>query len=128
MIELIEKDLSYKIVGILFSVYNSLGSGYQEKYYQRAIAEELKIKGVKFKEQVYIPLYYKNKSIGKYFIDFIVEDKIVVEIKTNNKFYPRDIKQVLAYLKTSDIKLGILANFSRQKLYLKRILKGKNNS
>jgi GxxExxY protein len=97
MAEIVEKELSYKIVGILFSVYNELGGGYQEKYYQRAIAHSLKEHGIKFKEQVHVPLHFHSESIGKYFLDFVVEDKIVVEIKVAGKFYVRDVKQVLAY-------------------------------
>lgn len=127
MANIIEKDLSYKIVGVLFEVYNNLGGGYQEKYYQRAIAKELKNSGLKFKEQVKIPLKFKEESIGKYFLDFLVEDKIVLEIKASSKFFTRDIKQILAYLKSTNIELGILANFSRNGLKFKRILKGQNS-
>src|SRR3989344_4718542 len=99
MIKLIEKDLSYKIVGILFDVYNSLGGGYQEKYYERAIAKELTVNKIGFKEQIHVPLSYKGDSIGRYFLDFLIENKIVLEIKVGSKFYVRDIKQVLSYLK-----------------------------
>lgn len=127
MTKIIEKDLSYKIVGILFDVYNNLGGGYQEKYYQRAIAKELKDSGLKFKEQVKIPLKFKEESIGKYFLDFLIEDRIVLEIKASSKFFTRDIKQILAYLKSTNIELGILANFSRNGLKFKRILKGQNS-
>jgi len=101
-----------------------LGSGYQEKYYQRAIARELNNRNIKFKEQVLVPLNFKGERIGKYFIDFLVEDKILLEVKVADKFYNRDIKQVLGYLKSKDIELGILANFTRKGLRIKRILKG----
>lgn len=124
MANLVEKELSYKIVGALFNVYNSLGGGYQEKYYQRAIAKELSNQRIGFKEQVYIPLYYGKENIGRYFLDFVINEKIVLEIKAGSKFYIKDIKQILAYLKANNIQLGILANFSRQGLQLKRILKG----
>ena len=124
MADIIEKELSYKIVGALFEVYNSFGGGYQEKYYQKALAKEFNNRGIKFTEQVAIPLVYKGESIGRYFLDFNVEDKIIVEIKAANKFYIRDIKQVLGYLKATNISLGILANFGRSGLQLKRILKG----
>ncbi len=124
MANLVEKDLSYKIVGILFGVYNSLGGGYQEKYYQRAITQELKRQGIKFKEQLAIPLDFGGHSIGRYFLDFLIEDRIVLEVKAASRFYPRDVKQLLAYLKRADIELGILANFSRNNLQLKRVLRG----
>ena len=124
MAGLIEKDLSYKIVGSLFGVYNELGGGYQEKYYQRAIREAFRENKLTFAEQVLVPLQYKSSSIGRYFLDFVVEGKIVLEVKAANTFYPRDIRQVLAYLKSTGIELGILANFSKKRLEFKRILKG----
>ena len=126
MAELVEKELSYKIVGVLFEVYNKLGGGYQEKYYQRAVARELKNRSLKFTEQVKVPLNFKGESIGRYFLDFLVEGKVILEIKVVNRFYQRDIKQVLAYLKSTDVTLGVLANFSRNGLQLKRILRGSN--
>jgi len=117
--------LSYKIVGVLFRIHSALGSGYQEKYYQKAIATELKKQNISFKEQVCVPLMYSGESIGRYFIDFVINEKIILEIKAAQKFYARDIRQVLAYLKQSDIQLGIVANFGKEKLEYKRILKGK---
>jgi len=124
MAKLVEKELSYKIIGILFDVYNNLGGGYQEKYYQRAVSQEFKNRDIKFKEQISIPLSFKGISIGRYFFDFLIEDKIILEIKVANKFYIRDVKQVLAYLKATNTSLGILANFNRNNLQFKRILKG----
>jgi len=124
MAKLVKKELSYKIIGILFDVYNNLGGGYQEKYYQRAVSQEFKNRDIKFKEQISIPLSFKGISIGRYFLDFLIEDKIILEIKVANKFYIRDVKQVLAYLKATNTSLGILANFNRNNLQFKRILKG----
>ena len=122
--DLVHKELSYFIVGILFNVYNELGGGYQEKYYQRAIASELRKNNINFKEQVIVPLNYGDTGIGRYYIDFVIDGKIVLEIKVLPRFYSRDIKQVLAYLKSSNLPLGILASFNRQELKFKRILKG----
>lgn len=116
--------MSYKVTSVLFDVYNALGGGYQEKYYQRALAKEFKNRNIDFKEQLNIPLSFKGESIGRYFLDFLIEDKVVVEIKSTPRFYARDIQQVLAYLKSQNIMLGILANFGRTGLQLKRILKG----
>jgi len=122
--KLIYPELSYKIVGVLFEVYNGIGGGFQEKYYQRAIAKEFKCEKIKFIEQLPINICYKGDSLGRYFLDFLVEDKIIVEIKNASKFYPKDIKQVLGYLRAKNLKLGILACFSRNGLIYKRILKG----
>ena len=124
MADLIYPELSYKIIGTLFEVYNELGGGYQEKYYQRAIGKELENRCIRFTEQLPIELSYKGESLGRYFLDFLIEEKIILEIKSASKLYPRDIKQVLGYLKEKDLELGILACFNKDKLSYKRILKG----
>lgn len=120
--DLIYPELSYQIVGILFEVYKHLGSKYQEKYYQRAVADELKRCDLSFIEQAKTPLKYKNKTIGSYSLDFLVENKIALEIKKDNNFSHRNIEQVVAYLKALNLKLGILANFTTKGLMFKRIL------
>lgn len=125
MAKLIEKELSYEISGVTFEVYKTLGGGYQEKYYQRAIAKELKNRGIKFTEQLPVPLTFKGENLGRYFLDFLIEDRIVLEVKVGNKIYNRDIKQVLAYLHSTNKKLGIIALFTRNGVNIKRILKGK---
>ncbi len=128
MYGLVEEELSYQIVGALFEVYNDLGGGYQERYYQRAIAQELRKRKLSFIEQVKIPLSYKGNSIGRYFLDFLIENRVILEIKVSERFYARDIQQILSYLKSTEIPLGILASFGRNKLKIKRILRGLSNS
>lgn len=120
--QIVEKELSYKIVGILFSVHSQLGNRYQEKYYQRAVAEGLLENGFTFKKELLVDLEYNSKKVGKYFLDFLIEDKIVLEIKAVPWLKPADFKQVLAYLKAKKLRLGILANFRPSSLIYKRIL------
>ena len=124
MVEIVHKDLSYKIVGILYEIYNNLGPGYQEKYYQSAIKMALEREGVPFLEQVRADMDFKGKFIGRYYIDFVVGHKIVLEIKVSTNFSRRDIRQVIGYLKKSGLELGILATFANESLKFKRILKG----
>lgn len=124
MADLVEKDLSYQVNGVLFDVYNELGGGYPEKYYQRAISLALQKKGIRFEEQLMVPLDFEGASIGRFFLDFFIESKLVLEIKSAPRLYPRDRKQVLSYLQRHNIQLGILANFHRQELQVKRILRG----
>ncbi len=123
---LLHKELSYQIIGVLFKVHTKLGGGYQEKYYQRAIALELKRQDISFQEQVPVDLSYEEERIGKYYLDFVIENKIVLEIKAAPHFHNKDIKQVLSYLKKAGLELGILANFTKEKLEFRRILRGKN--
>jgi len=120
--KVIYKELSYKIVGCLFDVYNELGYGYQEKYYEKALAEGFKQAGLNYQEQLHIPLTFKDLKIGDYFLDFLVEDKIVVELKKGDRFSIKNIEQVFAYLKAKGLKLGILAQFSTNGLKFKRIV------
>ena len=125
MAELIHPELSYKIVGILFKVYNQLGGGYQEKYYQQAIKRELFCSQIPFLEQVRADLNYNGRLIGRYYLDFIIDHKIVLEIKAVPAFSTKEIMQVLNYLKQTDLQLGILASLNRNNLFYKRILRGK---
>lgn len=116
------KELSYQLVGILFSVHNELGNRYQEKYYQRAIEEALTTARVRFTREISVDLQYNGKNIGKYFLDFLIEDAIILEIKAVPRLLPKDFSQVFAYLRANNIELGILANFRKERLAYKRIL------
>ena len=118
----IYKDLSYKIMGILFKVHNKLGPAYQEKYYQRAIEKELKTQNILFTREFQVEIRYENEMIGKYFIDFVIENKIALEVKNVNFFHRKYLNQVLAYLSASGLKLGILVNFNQDRLFSKRIV------
>ena len=125
--KLIYPKLSYRVVGILFDVYNELGGGYQEKYYQRAIAKRFKRENIKFQEQVVFSLEFDKEKIGRYFLDFLLENKIILEIKITPRFYIRDIRQILAYLKRTNLQLGILSSFTRNGLIFKRVINICNN-
>ena len=125
--DLIKKDilypeLSYKIVGCAFDVFNELGPGFHEKYYQRALAEALKEKRINFAEQVYTPLKYKDSIIGKQYLDFLVENNVIVELKKGNIFSKRHIDQVINYLKTKNLQLAILINFTNNGVVSKRLV------
>jgi len=78
--DILYPELSYKIVGIAFDIYNSLGPDYHEKYYQRALTEELKNQRLVFQEEVPYSIIYKEKIIGRNYLDFLIDDKIIMEI------------------------------------------------
>jgi len=117
--KVIYPELSYKIVGILYNVHTELGGKYQEKYYQRAVEKALLSEKIPFEKELMVDL---GEKIGKYFLDFLIEGKIILELKATPFFHPDDFYQVLAYLKAISLKLGILANFRGRKLVYKRIL------
>ena len=120
--DLLYPELSYKITGILFNVSNKLGGGYLEKYYQKAVAESLKTAGIKFAEQLHAPFMFNGIQIGKCFLDFLVDGKIILELKRGNRFFGKDIEQVYSYLKINNLQLGILANFTNHGVETKRIV------
>lgn len=122
MPRILHKELSFKIVGILFSVHTQLGNRYQEKYYQRAVEQALIENKIKFKKELAVDLSYNNKKIGKYLLDFLIEDMVILELKAVPRLLPKDFKQVLGYLKSNNLELGILANFQPESLVYKRIL------
>lgn len=128
--KIVYPELSYRIMGILFDVYNNLGRGYQERYYQIAIRKELEQAQIPYLEQVRTELEFNGESVGRYYIDFIIDGKIVLEIKAKSYFSFKDVRQVLAYLKKTKLELGILASFGGSSLNYRRILKGyqANNS
>lgn len=123
--ELVYPELSYKIIGIVYKIYNELGGGYQEKYYQEALKREFKKNGLGFIEQLKVELQYDGDKIGRYFLDFVIEHKIVIELKVTPKFSQRDIMQVLGYLKQGGLNLGILISMNRNGVIFKRILRGR---
>ena len=116
--DLIFPELSYKIIGCAYDVFNELGYGHHEKFYQKALAIALKKQGVAFNEQVYTPLKFMNETVGKLFFDFIVEDKIVVELKKSNFYSKTNIDQVNEYLKASKIQLALLINFTSTGVFI----------
>lgn len=125
--DLVEPDLSYNIVGVSFRVSNELGPGLHEKYYQKGVAEGFRQESVPFREQVPIPLTFADKVIGRYFADFVVAGKIVVEIKKGNRVNRQHAEQVFAYLKSMKLPLGILVYFGSDGVTFKRIVNIRNS-
>ncbi|MCW1961889.1 GxxExxY protein [Chryseobacterium viscerum] len=108
-----ENEISFYIRKSIFSVYNELGPGLLEKVYEKVLALELKNNGLSVKTQVPIPITFKGIFIDSSFIaDIIVEDKVIIEIKSIPEIINVHHKQLLTYLKLTKLKLGILANFN----------------
>ena len=120
--DLIYPELSYKVVGILYNVYNEVGYGHKEKFYQNALSIAFEQAKINFKEQVYAPLKFRGSNIGRYYFDFLIENKIVLEIKKDPIFRSKNIEQIYSYLIVNNLKLGILANFSKDRVVTKRIV------
>ena len=108
-----ENEISFYIRKSIFEIYNELGPGLLEKVYEKTLAYDLKSKGLEVKTQVPIPIKFKGLIIESSFIaDIIVENKVIIEIKSIEEISNVHHKQLLTYLKLTNLKLGILVNFN----------------
>lgn len=108
-----ENDICFLIRGSIFDVYNNLGPGLLEFSCELALNYELNKRGLESKRQVGLPLLYDGKVLGNYRIDILVNNLVIIEIKSVSELLPVHHKQVLTYLKLSKLKLGILVNFNQ---------------
>lgn len=116
MAELIFKDEVYAIVGAAMEVYNELGSGFLENVYQEAMQLELKARGIPFESQKPIQISYKGQSLKQaYCADIVCYEKIIVELKALDKLSGKEEAQILNYLKSIEMKVGLLINFGNSK-------------
>lgn len=120
--ELLYEELTYKIRGCLFQIYNILGPGHKEIIYQNALELELTRQKLTLITQKSFSVFYKNKKIGVYKPDLIIEDKIIIETKATTLNLKIFENQLLSYLKATPYQLGLLVNFGTDKLYIKRII------
>ena len=110
---MIEQDLTYQIRGAIFDVYNTLGPGLLESVYEEALAFELQQRGLKVERQVEVPILYKGQELKTALrLDLLIENTIIVELKSVEEMKPVFAKQLLTYLRLLDKRVGLLVNFS----------------
>ena len=114
------KDLTYKIIGALYAVHNELGSVHKENIYHKAVVIELKDRNINFEEEKSLLVKYKDRRIGVYKPDFIIEDKVVLELKAVPMITKVILDQIFYYIRGTNYKLVLLANFGTSKLTIKR--------
>lgn len=122
MADLYYKESSYEIVGCLYEMYNKVGFGYQEKHYQKILAEIFNNKNIEYQRELLGRITFNKKIIAQYYLDFLVDDKIILELKVANDFYTQHINQVLMYLKAHNLRLGILVLITKEGIKIKRIV------
>ena len=115
-------DITYAINGAAFEVNRVLGSGFLEKVYENALLVELKERGLNAESRIAVKVFYKKKVVGEYIIDILVEKKVIVELKTVEKFDNVHEAQLLNYLKASGIQVGLLINLKHPKVEIKRMV------
>ncbi|WP_420398890.1 GxxExxY protein [Flagellimonas sp.] len=123
MTEVLYKHESYFIIGLCMDVHNELGKGFSEKVYGDALEFELNENGVPYTRETKFHINYKGKMLRhQYFADFVVDNKIILEIKAINSLTQSHVKQTLNYLAVSKMKLGLLVNFGEDSLIYRRVI------
>lgn len=119
---LYEEELTYRIRGCVYEVYKELGAGFLEQVYQTALMKEFSLQGIAAERQVPFDVKYKNVVVGKYIADMIVENKVIIELKAQEKILGAHEAQLINYLKASGLRIGLLVNFCYPKAVIKRIV------
>lgn len=117
-------SITEKIIGAAYTVSNTLGSGFLEKVYDNAMFLELSKCGFSVIKQLSLPVFYDNQIVGEYFADLIVEEEVIVEIKAVKELNEIHQAQLMNYLTACDKRCGLLINFGKPRVEIKRILNG----
>ncbi len=109
-------------VGAAYEVSNTLGAGFLEKVYERALAKELSLRGIPVRPQVPYKIMYKGHVISEYIADLVVEERLLIEVKCVNTLVNEHLAQTLNYLKASNLQLALLINFQHPKVVWQRVV------
>ncbi len=115
-------DITYKVIASAMEVHNGLGPGFPEEFYQRALAAEMEHQGLSFEREKPLEIFYREISVGLFYLDFLVEDAVVVEVKALGKLDSLHLEQVISYLVATGRGVGLLINFGTLSLQHRRIL------
>lgn len=119
----IDDDLTYKIIGCAMKVHSTLGNGFQEVIYQRCLAIELEKQSINYEREKEMPIFYEGIEVGTRRADFIVEEKVMVELKAIIQLEDVHLAQGLNYLSAYNLEKGLLINFGSTSLQVKRLYK-----
>ena len=123
MVELLYKELTFAIIGAAMELHRILGPGFLETVYQSALARELTLRGIPFEQQVHLPVSYKDVLVGEFIADFIIDGKLIVEIKAVSNFNSQHQAQAMHYLAATGLRLALLLNFGTGSLEHRRVIK-----
>ena len=121
-------DITGKIIGAAMKVHSTLGNGFQEVIYQRALAIEMRTQGLVFQRELEMPIHYAGEEIGKRRVDFLVEEKVMVELKAVTGLEDVHIAQAINYLEAYHLEIGLLLNFGAKSLEFRRLINSKKPS
>jgi len=120
-------DITQKIIGCAMEVHRTLGNGFQEVIYQRALAIEMESQGLRFSREHEMDIFYKDQKVGNRRVDFFVEGKIMVELKAIIQLEDVHLAQAINYLEAYNMEVGLLINFGNTSLQFKRVMKNVKN-
>ena len=121
-------DITRKIIGSAMRVHSSLGNGFQEVIYQRAMAIEMAKQGLSFQRELEMQIFYEGHDIGTRRVDFFVENKIMVELKAVTRLEDVHLAQAINYLEAYNMEVGLLLNFGAKSLEFRRLANSKHRS
>lgn len=124
---MLHEQITEKIIKAFYNVYNILGVGFLENVYENALFIELEEIGLKAEAQKEIKVVYKNKEIGLYKADILVEDKVIIEIKAVSNLINKHEAQLINYLKATNIEVGLLVNFGEKLEFQRRVFQNKKS-
>ena len=115
-------DITNLIIKAYYNVYNKLGFGFLEKVYENSMMIELKKLGLKCSKQMPIKVYYDDKTVGDYYADIVVENRVIIELKAAKTLCEEHEIQLVNYLKATDIEVGLLLNFGKETEFKRKVL------
>jgi len=118
----VEDPTTKILIGFAFKIFNELGYGLPEKTYQKALETCLVQNNIIYNREKYSVIEFNGVKVGRYYLDFLINNNLAVELKVRNQIYESDIKQLLGYLKSENIKLGLLLVFAKEGVLIKRII------
>ena len=119
---MLHEELTGRIIGAFYTVYNTLGHGFLEKVYENALVLELRKQGMVAEQQKRIDVFYDGQRVGEYFADILVDECIVLELKAAEAIAPEHEAQLINYLKATTLEVGLLLNFGPKPQFASRIL------
>jgi GxxExxY protein len=114
-------DLTEKIIGAFFEVYNELGYGFSESVYENALSLQLNYEGLKVEHQKPVEVYYQGQEIGRYLVDMLVNDAVILELKAVRQVLEEHEAQLLNYLKATQYEVGLLLNFGPKAQHIRKV-------
>jgi GxxExxY protein len=118
---MLHEELTGKIIGAFYTVYNTLGHGFLEKVYENALVLELRKQGMVAEQQKRVDVFYEEQRVGEYFADVVVDGCVVLELKTAEAIAPEHEAQLINYLKGTRLEVGLLLNFGPKPQFARRI-------